>query len=509
MLAPNVEETPMTRFIMIALWVLALAGAPPPVAAQTPVAATPIAQRYTLDARFDPGTATLAGEIAVAWTNTTGEAQDGLPLRLYPNADYYGEGGISLGGVRVDGEAVAAIGDPDDATVATIPFDAPAAPGEARTVEIDFTTTVPTSGSGGLGLLRGNRETDMWALVNWYPIVAGWEPGVGWYLGPPAGGVDPTLVTASAWDVTIEHPASLALVATGKEETTRAGDTATTRIELPIGRELALVAMPADAIETASGGAGDSRVTVTLPRAWAVPGMTDALLGFAAEAVPRLGAWLAAPLAGELDITAADMDGALGVAWSGSIWLDLGSLATDGRLDDVERESLRFYVYHEIAHQWAGNLLGANTNEHTWMSEGMAGVLAVAVIRDEDGGAAAREAFMGGVAGPYRAFVNGGQDAVADSPVGELQGVVHSFVSYGKGGIGFEAIRQEIGDEAFFGALATLCGAHAWGIVAPAEMLAAFETASGRDLGDLWSFWFEETGATLGQVDAVIAGSGA
>ena len=92
--------------------------------------------------------------------------------------------------------------------------------------------------------------------------------------------------------------------------------------------------------------------------------------------------------------------------------------------------------------------------------------------------------------------------------MGELSGVVHSFVSYGKGGVGFEAIRQQIGDEAFFGALAALCRDHAWGIIAPEQMLAAFETAAGQDVSALWTFWFEQTGATVDRVDAVIAGSG-
>lgn len=498
----------MTRCMLLALWLLASIGLPRAALAQTPAAAPAIAQRYTLDVRFDPATATIAGAMTIAWTNTTGEPQDALPLRLYPNAGHYAGGSLALDDARVDGEPVGIVGDPGDPTVARVPFGASVAPGDMRSVDLAFTTTVPTSGSGGLGILRGSPASAMWALVNWYPIAAGWEPGVGWSLDPPVTGVDPTFVTASAWDVTIAHPAALALVATGAETTTTAGDRAVTRIALPVGRELAVVALPAGEVDTIAGVAGETPVRVTLPRAWAVPGMAAALLGFAGEAVPRLGTLLDSPLEGGLAITAADLDGALGVSWTGAIWLDLGQLAADGRLDDAEEESLRFVVYHEIAHQWFSNLVGANTNDHTWMSEGLAGVLAVAVIRDEDGGDAARDAFMRGVAGPYRAFVNGGQDAVADSPMGTLSGVVHSFVSYGKGGVGFEVIRQEIGDDAFFGALAALCRDHAWRIIAPADMLAAFEAASGRQLDSSWSFWFEQSGATVAQVDAVIAGAG-
>jgi hypothetical protein len=39
-------------------------------------------------------------------------------------------------------------------------------------------------------------------------------------------------------------------------------------------------------------------------------------------------------------------------------------------------------------------------------------------------------------------------------------------------------------------------------------MLAAFEAASGQELDPLWVFWFEQTGATVAQVDSVIAGAG-
>jgi hypothetical protein len=499
----------MTRPLILLLALLLPALLPPAALAQTPPAAAIATQHYTLDARFDPGAATLTGEMTVVWTNTTGEPQATLPLRLYPNAEHYAGGAIEIEGARVEGDSAVAELDQDDPTVARVPLGSQVPPGDTRTLALSFTTTVPTEGNGGFGIFRRGPDTGIWALVNWYPIVAGWEPGAGWSLDPPVAGVDPTFVTASAWDVTIAHPAALALVATGDEGTIVDGASAVTRIELPIGRELAVVALPADEVAATTGSAGGAPVAVTLPRAWAVPGIEAALLEFAGQAVPRLGDWLDAPLDHELDLTAAELDGALGLAWTGAIWLDVGQIAEDGRLDDAEREGLRFYVYHEIAHQWFSNRVGADTNDHTWMAEGLAGVLAVAVIRDEDGAEAGVRAFMGGVAGPYRAFVNGGQDAIADSPIGELPGVVHSFVSYGKGGVGFEAIRQEIGDEAFFAALSALCREYAWGILSPGEMLAAFETASQEDLGSLWSFWFEQSGVTVAQVDAVIAGAGA
>lgn len=478
------------------------------VAAQSPELATAVAQEYTLDASFDPEAGTLTGDLSVVWTNTTDAPQGSLPFRLYPNAEYYGEGLIELEAVSVDGASTLADVSPVDPTVMRVPFETPVAPGDQRTVTIDFTTTVPIDSTGSFGIFRGNSDDGSWSLVNWYPIVAGWEPGEGWNLDPATEMGDPTFVTASTWSATIRHPESLAIVATGDEQTTVSGTgEATTTIELEIGRELAMVAMPAGDVVTSTVDVDGVAVEVTLPAEHAIPEMVDLLETFAADAIPYYTDWFGLPLDGELDLTTADLDGALGVSWSGAIWLDLEQLTVDGELTDAEVEGLRFVVHHELGHQWLANIVGTNSNDHTYISEGLVNVLAVAIVREENGAAAAERTFVGWVAGPYRAFVNGGQDAVADTPVGELTPVVHSFVTYGKGAVGFEAIRQEIGDDAFFDALADLGETYAWGIVPPDAMRAAFEQASGQELDQLWSFWFDEIGASVEDVDAIIARS--
>lgn len=475
-------------------------------AVQTPAPAPELAQRYEIDAMFDPTAAEIKGELRVTWTNTTGEDQRALPFRLYPNADYYNEGGIELGEITVEEEPARAYLDIADPTVLRVSIPV-TAPGEKRTLTLAFHTTVPIDSTGSFGIFRGNSADDSWSLVNWYPIVAGWESGEGWYLDPPQGLGDPTFVTASSWSVTIAHPDRYTLVGTGEERTSGGDGMAKTTIDLEIGRELAVVVLPADRIVSSAAMVDDLSLKITLTEADAVPGMAEALESFVREAVPRYGEWFDLPARGELDITVADMDGALGVSWSGAVWLDLAQLTEDGQLDDVERMSLRFVVHHEIGHQWMANVIGTNSNNHTFLTEGLVNVLAVAVVREMEGEEEAGFVFNGWVAGPYRAFVNGGQDAVADSPVGELSPTVHSLVTYGKGGVGFEAIRQEIGDDAFFAALGSLGRAYAWDIITPEIMLEAFEWASGTDLDDLWSTWFEESDTSLAEVDAIIAGA--
>lgn len=481
---------------------------PAVVTTQTPEPAPELAQRYTVEATFDPDVARISGRLAVEWTNTTGERQEALPFRLYPNADYYGEGGIELASVEVDGVSVRPGIDTSDPTIMRVPLADAAQPGDRRAVAIGFTTTIPIDTAGSFGILRGNSADDTWSLVNWYPIVAGWEDGDGWYLEPPQSLGDPTFVTASSWSVTITHPDRYVLIGSGEERTSSGDGAATTAFELPVGREFAMVALPADRVEATTVAIDDLSLEIVLTLEHAVPGMAEAIESFARDAIPMYGEWFERPAQGELDVTVANLDGALGVSWSETIWLDLAQLTEDGQLDDVERTSLRFVVLHEIGHQWMASVIGTNSNNHTFLTEGLVNVLAVAVVREVDGREEAGFVFMGWVAGPYRAFVNGGQDAIADSPVGELSPTVHSLVTYGKGGVGFEAIRQEIGDEAFFAALGYLGTTHAWDIVTPAMFLDAFERASGQALDELWAFWFEEEGTTLAEVDAVIAAAG-
>ena len=79
-----------------------------------------------------------------------------------------------------------------------------------------------------------------------------------------------------------------------------------------------------------------------------------------------------------------------------------------------------------------------------------------------------------------------------------------STLAYGKGALGFLAIRDQIGDAAFRDALAEYADSFRLGIAEPADLLAAFESASGQSLEALWSFWFESANVTRADVEALV-----
>jgi hypothetical protein len=71
----------------------------------------------------------------------------------------------------------------------------------------------------------------------------------------------------------------------------------------------------------------------------------------------------------------------------------------------------------------------------------------------------------------------------------------------GKAGLGFVAIRDEIGDVAFFEALRSYADSSRFDVATPADLLRAFERASDRDLDALWTLWFHDT---RGRVEIVM-----
>ncbi len=87
-------------------------------------------------------------------------------------------------------------------------------------------------------------------------------------------------------------------------------------------------------------------------------------------------------------------------------------------------------------------------------------------------------------------------DQPVDSPL--------STLAYGKGALGFLAIRNAIGHAAFTSALSSYADGFRLGIAEPADLLAAFEAASGQDLQALWTYWFESALTTMADVEALV-----
>jgi aminopeptidase N len=172
--------------------------------------------------------------------------------------------------------------------------------------------------------------------------------------------------------------------------------------------------------------------------------------------------------------------------------------ARSGRLTDAERVWLEHLIAHEVGHQWWGSLGASDDGLHAFMVEGLTEYLVVvhlALTQDET---AAQRALIQDVAGPNVDLLVSYGNAVADlSAVDEDEEPAYAspFI-YGKAALGFLAIHQALGDEAFFAALHGYAERHAFGFAGPADLRGAFADASDESIDEIWRFWFEEDDAT-------------
>ncbi|MEJ7900359.1 MAG: M1 family aminopeptidase [Thermomicrobiales bacterium] len=490
------------------LAIMAGSGLPSTAGRAAPIDAI---DQYALDVTFDPEARTVVGSMSVEWVNDTGQSQEALYLRLYPNADHYVDGQIAVSSVTLDDQPVAATFWPD-ATVLEVAFLDAIAPGEDVELALRFVTTVPVTSGASFGILGGEPETGWW-LADWYPILAGWEAGSGWYLDPPTRFGDPTFAESATYELTFVTQDEYLVIGSGETTGVTANEATgmvTTTVSTGPARDLTLSLLPesdATPIESLVRDIAGISVRVSLPDDEAMSVLTDAILSIASETLPLYEAWLGPYPDRELDFTTVPLAGASGVSWSGLVWLDLGPIVADGRLAAAEWEQLRFILAHELSHQWIAGIVGSNNNDHGFMSEGLANALSVLAIRDVAGIEEAERSLREQVASGYRTMLESGGDGIADATItDDTDMAARSRLVYGKAALGFEAIRQDIGNASFFAGLAAYADDYRFAISTPDDLRRAFEEASGTNLESLWSFWFEERATTTADVDAVLDG---
>lgn len=453
---------------------------------------------YTLAVTLDPATSTVSGTEQVIYRNSTGIPQSEVYFRLFPNAEYYGEGALTVGDLTVGGEPVTPELSASD-TVLRVPLPDPVPANAEVSIDLRFETVVPTDTSGSFAILNRSSFTGTWSMSDWYPGLAGYEPDRGWRIDPPTSFGDPTFAETARYDVTITAPADLTLVTTGIEtDATTSNGLQTRQYAAAPARDFSF-AVDDDYVSLSAGADG------TIVTAFVNPGQEaggQAALDVAVSALAVFGERFGPYPHRELDIVAAPLAGALGVSWSGIVFLD-----GPGMLDILAQSDPAYFnsvVAHEIGHQWWGGQIGFNSNDHTFLLEGITNYSAFLWIEATAGPETALAAIRTSLAAPYIALIEATGDQVADLPIADGQSG-RGTIFYNKSALGFFAINETIGDAAFTAGLETLAVDFAFAIAEPTDVLAAFETASGQELGELWRFWFEAAETTPADVEALVA----
>jgi len=377
-----------------------------------------------------------------------------------------------------------------DDSVLTVPFAAPLAANDTAAISMAFRAALPVDSRAHYGIFGVDTRTGTWAMAHWYPIIAGRDPERGWVLDPPSENGDPIFSSTALYDVSLTAGDDWRLVTTGVE----AEASGANRDGLATRRYLSGPVRDFTVVADADLDVVTREVNGITINSWFQPGQDtvgDAVLTYAAQSVTILEPVLGPYPYRELDLVAVELSGAAGVEFPQLIYIGAGYY-TD-RLSTETPSSLDFTVAHEVIHQWFYNLVGNNQYDDAYIDEGLTNYLTAGVyVQKQYGNAAAARAIEQYLRGPFENAVRAGRDPIVDLPTDDfVTGNAYVLAAYSKAPLGFEAIRAQIGDEAFVRALQDYVAEFRFGVATPNDLLAAFEEASGESLDALWTHWFE------------------
>jgi len=443
---------------------------------------------YVIEAALSGDDASLVGgTVELRFVNDTERELSEIYLRLYANDSIYDPEGIMLGDVTSDGGAIP-VEFAVDETVARLPLPSPLAAGMSVDLTIPFTTSVPDShqGYGMFGVAENSGTT---SLAHWYPILAGYGPDGVWNLDPPSVNGDPIFSNTALYEVTLTAPTGLRIVTTGHEVAREATGDDLTRYEFVSGPARDFIVVADDDFDVV-----EDEVDGTLVRSWFNPRDTDGgerVLRYGVQALELFNDLFGSYPYEEMDLVQVPIsNGAAGVEFpqlmliSERLYSEPEDVGVPGFLENV--------VAHEVVHQWWYALVGNNQYEDAFLDEGLTNYLSTAVYF---------ERFYSPEIGeeqvdfylrvPYVATLFDRGDEIVDQPTDDFTQRDYGVMVYGKGALGFGAIHDAIGDDAFFAALQDYYETMRFEVVTPDDLLAAFERAAGRELGELWRHWFE------------------
>ena len=149
-------------------------------------------------------------------------------------------------------------------------------------------------------------------------------------------------------------------------------------------------------------------------------------------------------------------------------------------------------VVHEIAHQWFGDAVGLAVWPDMWLNEGFA-TFSEWIYDERHGGPAASTVLADLCAIPEEG--EEGQDLWFPAPAA-LPGPAEMFHTpvYDRGAMTLQALREKVGDDAFFAILRTWYAENRNGNVTTADFIALVERVSGQQLDRFFDVWLYEEG---------------
>ncbi|MEW6567884.1 MAG: M1 family metallopeptidase [Chloroflexota bacterium] len=428
--------------------------------------------QYLIEARvqvdLERNQAAIEGMARILFTNPLDQPLTEIVLALWPREKTQYLADMSAGPLIVNGR-VLDVEDQHLSLRARLPV--PLAPGESLDLSLPFRVF-------NIGVMRDDVPRrfaivdDVLIAPTFYPLLPRLVDGEWQVEAPPPGG-DTTNSDAAYYTVRLTWPAGYALAATGTAldlQENLDGTNSATFVSGPV-RDFAFAV---GRLESEDRTLGDLRL-----RGWVLPANArdlDRLLDTAAAQVEILQGLLGPYPYAELDLV--DAPGAFGgIEYPGLVFI--GTVGTQGLVGPV---------VHEIGHQWFYGLVGNNQLNDPWLDEAAATYTEVLYYESAVGPERATSLLR-----EYHDLV-GTYATDPMMPIGLPVGAYaseqdYALIVYLKGALFFDALRRELGDEAFFAFLRSYIEEQRYGFAGPETFEHLAEAACSCDLGPLFDHW--------------------
>ncbi len=436
----------------------------------------PGASIYHIDLTIENDLIHVNGIEEVRYTNQEDTPLENLEFRLFPNIL---EGALTVSSISIDGNAVTPGYDLENSLM-IISLTPALQPGQSVVVHIDFAVTVPTELTSNYGVLASTGG--VLTLAHSYPMIPVYD-NEGWNAEIPPTDGDLTYADASFYRVRITAPIDLVQVASGREVDKQAEDKVQV-VTFAAGPARDFFLAASRNYEVLSRKAGEVLINSYAPAE--MKAGAQLALDTAAKTIEDFNKRYGKYPYTEFDIVTTPTY-ALGIEYPG-----IAAITT--RIYDLETELnntptrilLESTVAHETGHQWFYNLVGNDQIDDPWLDESLTQFVTWQYYQDTHGPEGA-QGFKQSLESRW-ARVNRA-DIPIGLPVREYQDKEYGAIVYGRGGLFFDALKQQMGQDNFDAFIKDYVQKYAWGITSGDGLKQLAEEHCGCDLTPLFEKW--------------------
>jgi hypothetical protein len=409
---------------------------------------TPATPSYTVSLTSNTSGTTWTGHESVTFTNAAADPLNEVYLRLWDN--YHGScPSTPITVTNVTGGTAGALEAGCTALKITLP--APLAQGAQGTVAFDLSIVVP-SGSDRFG-----HDGAYNFIGNALPVLAVHD-GSGWHLDPYTNNGEAFYSLASDFKVTLDHPTSLQVPATGTsiDQPGGSGRTVTTATAAKV-RDFAWAAGPFSVVSgTSSGGVKVNVYRVSNISASSARSMLNTSTAALDAHSQRFGAY---PY-GEADVVLDNTFWFGGMEYPGFV-LDLVSAGA---------------LAHELAHQWWYGIVGDDEYNSPWLDESFADY-ATDLYQGDTG-----QGCWNSVS-----WASSAEKITNSMAYWDAHPSRYSTVVYAYGRCALHDLSRVLGDSAMTQLTHDYAASHWYGVSTTAEFKAAAQALTSTDLTSFWA----------------------